>query len=255
MIHFTMQYPMDLDKIREALHHSYEKFWETIMDLVIFAMEKPFEKFIGPEYRRVGVYGPYTEKGRHIIDRISKVVCENDYAVVTGYGYLLPDSCDKWHPIEKLFPPVVEEIMRKFLIPDFIKFQHFPRLVSRAIHYLEPIRTQRNEVEGCFRYGIPMIGLVIHPEVGKDNKNLCNYIQDFEFYQECMCPDKLLCFYPQLKPKCPFYDHANIPWATKQLFMTKVNRLVALQKEVHVDNVIIEYLTNKMVKPTFLDES
>lgn len=246
---------MDLDRIRAVSARAHEKFWETIMNLVIFAMEKPFEKHIGPEEKRVGVFGPFTEKGKSILDGISRAVCKNGYAAVTGYGYLLPDSCEKFQSIEKLFPPIVEEVFRKFLIPDYVKFQHFPRLVSRAIHYLEPIRTQRNEAEGCYRFGVPMIGIAIHEEVGKDKRNLCNFIQDFKFYQECSCLDSKLCFYPQLKPKCPFYDYVNIPWATKQLFMTKINRLVAMQRENDLDTLITEYLVSKMVKPTFFDEN
>jgi len=243
---------MNLDRIRAVSGPAYERFWETVMDLIIFAMEKPFDKFIGPEHTRVGVFGPYTEK--RILNAISRVVCKKGCAAVTGYGYLLPNSCEKWQTTEKLFPSVVKKTMRKFLIPEHIRSLNFPRLVGRAIHYLEPIRTQRNEAEGCFRYGIPMIGFAIHEEVGKDSQKLCNYIQDFKFYQECMCPDSKLCFYRELKPKCPFYDCLNIPWATKQLFMTKTNRLVALQREKDIDVLISEYLISKMVKPTFLDQ-
>jgi len=72
---------------------------------------------------------------------------------------------------------------------------------------------------------------------------------DNKAYQECMCPEKELCLYPALKPKCPFYNYVNVPWATKQLFMTKVNRLVALQSPSNIDVVVTEYVTSKMTKP------
>jgi hypothetical protein len=250
-----MQYPLDLEMLRKILPESYEKFWDTIMETAIFALNLQMDKTLGPAKRRIGVFGPYTEWGRPIIDTIGKIVCKNGYVAVAGYGCYVPGKCNELMSTKEYFPPVIDDVIMKFKVPDYVKFQHFPRLMSRAINLLEPVRAQRNEAEGCHRFSIPMLGLVVHPDVGKDNSHLCNYIQDFTAYQECMCPEKELCLYPSLKPNCPFYDCADIPWMTKQLFMIGWNRLVAVNNVSCIDTVVTEYLVSKMTKPTFLDRS
>jgi len=244
-----MQYPLDIERIRDVLPESYERFWDTVMSLTTFAVDLQMEKAIGPKKNRVGVFGPYTPEGRGMLDVIGKVVCKNNYVAVTGYGAYIPNKCNECVPSKEYFPPVVDDVVMKFKIPDYVRFQHFPRLVSKAVNVLESVRTQGNEAEGCFRFGIPMLGIIIDSRVGKSDKGLCNYIMDYTAYEECMCPEKELCLYRDLKPKCPFYDFVNVPWAIKQLFMTKLNRLVALDESSKLDVVVTEYMTSKMTKP------
>jgi hypothetical protein len=243
-----MQYPLDIEKIRDVLPESYERFWDTLMNITIFAVDLQMEKITGSKKKRIGVFGPYTEDGKQLLEVIGKTICRNNYSGIAGYGAYVPDKCELV-PAKNYFPPVVDDVIAKFKIPEYVKFHHFPRLVSRAVILLQSIRTQGNEAEGCYRFGIPMIGMIIDSHVGEDNKGLCNYIVDNKAYQECMCPEKELCLYPALKPKCPFYNYVNVPWATKQLFMTKVNRLVALQSPSNIDVVVTEYVTSKMTKP------
>lgn len=249
-----MQYPVDLEKIRDVLPDSYERFWDTIMNLTIFSVDLYMDKKIGPKKLRVGVFGPYTEKGKRVLKIIGNTVCKNGNIAVTGYGAYIPDKCEII-PSKEFFPPIIDEVVTKFKIPDYVKYHHFPRLVIRAVNLLSPTRAQGNEAEGCSRFGIPMIGIIIDPRVGTEEKDVCNYIEDFEIYQECMCPEKDLCLYRELEPKCPFYDYVNVPWAIKQLFLTKINRLVALPDSSAVDFTVTEYLKSKMTKPSFWEDS
>jgi hypothetical protein len=244
-----MAYSLDQAKIRDALPEAYEQFWDTIMGIAVFALDLQMDKTIGSKKRRVGVFGSYKNQGKLILDSISKTVCKYNYVAVTGYGAYVPDQCDKCVSSKEYFPPIVDDLITKFKIPDYVKYHHFPRLMSRAINVLEDVRTQGNEAEGCYHFGIPMIGIVIDSQVG-ESKGLCNYIVDYNAYQECMCFEKELCLYLALKPKCPFYDYVNVPWATKQLFMTRVNRLVAVKNPTDIDVVVTEYMTNKPTKPT-----
>jgi hypothetical protein len=245
-----MQYPLDLDRIRDVLPESYERFWDTLMNAVILLVDLQMEKTVGPKKKRIGVFGSYTDNGKQYLETVSKAVCKNNYIAITGYGAYAPEKCTDCIPSKEYFPPIVDELVAKFKIPEFVKFHYFPRLVSRAIVLLESVRTQGNEAEGCYRFGIPMIGLIIDPRVGEDNKGLCNHILEVkDLYQECMCPEKELCLYRESNPKCPFYNYVNVPWAIKQLFMTKVNRLVALDAPSSIELVVTEYVIDKMTKP------
>lgn len=42
-----MQYPLDLEKIRGVLPESYEKFWDTLMGVVISLVDLHMEKTVG----------------------------------------------------------------------------------------------------------------------------------------------------------------------------------------------------------------
>lgn len=219
------------------------------MGVVISLVDLHMEKTVGSKKRRIGVFGPYTEEGKLNLETTSKTVCKNNHIAVTGYGAYIPDRCTEYLPTKEYFPPIVDELIDKFKIPDFVKFNYFPNLVSRAVILLESIRTQGNEAEGCYRFGIPMLGMIIDSRVGKDNKGQCNYIVDFGgLYQECICPEKKLCPYLSTKPKCPFHDYVNVPWAIKQLFMNKINRLVALNTPSNIEEVVAEYVMSKMTK-------
>lgn len=246
-----MQYPLDVDILRKILPESLERFWDTIMEVAIYSIGLQMDKTLGPSKRRVGVFGPYTDWGKPILDVIATTVCKKGYIAVTGYGAYVPDNCGQVMPSGQYLPPIIDSFVGNFEVPEYVKFQYFPRLMHRAINLLEPIRTQRNEAEGCYRFSIPMLGIVVHEDVGKKKSNLCNYIVDYTVYQECMCPEKKLCLHGSLKPHCPFYDCANITWATKQLFMTGWNRLVAVSDVSAIGPVVTEYIVSKMVKPTF----
>jgi len=245
----VMQYPLNIEKIRDVLPESYERFWDTVMNLTTFGVDLQMEKTIGPKKNRIGVFGPYTSEGRSALDVIGKIVCKNNYVAITGYGAYVPGKCNECLPSKEYLPPIIDDIVVKFKIPDYVRFHHFPRLVSKAVNLLQSVRTQGNEAEGCFRFGIPMLGIIVDPRVGNDEKGLCNYIVNYTAYEECMCPEKELCLYRDLKPKCPFYDFVDVPWAIKQLFMTKLNRLVALSEMPKLYVVVTEYLTSKMTKP------
>jgi hypothetical protein len=246
-----MENGIDLFKIRKILPSSLTTYWEEIMDLIIFGIGMKADKVCGPFETRVGVFGPYTPVGREIIDKVARTVSKEGFSALTGEGFYLPHDQNEFHQISELFPPLIVKVLKKFKIPDFVKYHHFPRLVSKAIHYLEPMRGQRNEVEGCYMWSTPMLGFVTDKRVSEEDKGNCNYLHDAGIYQECLCPDKELCFHPSLKQKCPFYDYKNIPWPLKQLFMTANSRLVAINDFSKIDLVIPEYLHVKTLKPTF----
>jgi hypothetical protein len=249
-----MQYPQDIEKIRDVLPESYERFWDTLMNAIVSLVDLQMDKSVGHKKLRIGVFGPYTEEGKRHLEVIAQTICKNNYIPVTGYGAYLPGKCTDLIASKEYFPPIVDELVTKFKIPEFIKFHYFPKLVGRAVVLLESIRTQGNEAEGCYRFGIPMIGLIIDPQVGKDSRGLCNYVLEVKgLYQECMCPEKELCLYRESKPICPFYDYVNVPWAIKQLFMTKINRLVALSTPSSIETSVTEYVLTKMTKPINLD--
>lgn len=248
-------YPVDIEKIREIIPESADKLWATIMDMIMLAAELNFEKKIGHINRRIGIFGSHQNGGKETIRTIARTVCKQGYMAITGEGYCSPENCDDWRSTAELFPPLISDVIKKFKIPDFVRFNHFPRLVSRAIVNLNPMGTQKNEAEGCFTFGVPMLGFVINPNIIQDKVDLCSYIENNTVYQECMCPEKELCMYPTVRPKCPFYEPISVSWGVKQLFMTKINRIIAVEDSKRLEVAVIEYLTSKQVKPTFADKT
>jgi hypothetical protein len=251
-----MQYPLDIDILRKILPESLERFWDKVMEMAIYSTGLQMDKTLGGSNKnRIGVFGPYSDWGKPMLDLIARTVCKNGYIAVTGYGAYVPSDCGQVIPSKDYLPPIIDRFVETFEVPEFIRFQYFPRLNHRAINLLEPIRTQRNEAEGCYRFSIPMLGIVVHEDVGKIQSNLCNHLVDYKAYQECICPEKKLCLYESLKPHCPFYDCANITWATKQLFMTGWNRLVAINDASGIEPVVTEYIVSKMVKPILSEKN
>lgn len=237
----------DIWKIRKTIPDSFDHFYEQIMNLAIAVMRLRADKLCAQHNMRVGVFGPYTGDGKKIILKIAKKVSECGYGVITGLGFFPRNKPEELHDLTELMPPAASKALVAFDVPDYIKFRHFPKLVCKAVHYLSVVRGQRNEAEGCFSVGIPMMGFILDKRVSKKRK-YCPYLVNYGVYSECMCPSEKFCFYPTLKTGCPFYDYVNIPWTVKQLFINEKNRFVATNNQKNMMCVVEECLKAKPFK-------
>lgn len=188
------------------------------------------EKVFAPKVKRVGVFGPYEKGGKKILDNVAKTVSKLGYGALTGNGFYPPGNPDDFHKIEEIMPPLVSRAIDALDIPKYIFFRHFPRLTWVAVHHLSPLRGQRNEIEGCNSWDIPMLGFVLCRIEKKVKKKTCNYLINPGAYLECVCPNSKFCFYPVLSIYCPFYDEVNIPFGIKELFLGRKNPLIAIPK-------------------------
>lgn len=235
-------------KIRKTIPDSFDHFYEQIMNLAVGIMGLRADKQCAPYKRRIGVFGPYPKGGKKIILDVAKKVSECGYGAMTGLGFFAPNQPKELHSLNELMPPIASRALEAFDIPDYIWFRHFPKLVYQAVHHVSTVRGQRNEAEGCFSAGVPMMGFILDPRVSRARKKLCPYLVDCGVYFECMCPSEKFCFYPTVKIVCPFYDYVNIPWDVKQLFINERNRLVATDSSKNVLYVVEECLKAKPFK-------
>lgn len=237
----------DIWRIRKSLPDSFDYFYEQIMNLAVGVMRLRADKLCAPYKMRVGVFGPYTGNGKKIILEIAKKVSSCGYGAITGFGFFPQNQPGKLHSLNELVPPATAKALRTFDVPEYIRFRHFPKLVCKAIHHLSVVRGQRNEAEGCFSVGIPMMGFILDRRALKKRKH-CPYLVHYAVYHECMCPNYKLCFYTRVKTHCPFYDYVNIPWAVKQLFINENNRAVATNNLQNMLYVVEECLKAKPFK-------
>jgi len=235
-------------QIRNTIPDTFDYFYEQIMNLAIGIMSLRADKLCAQYNKRIGVFGPYPKKGKEIILNIARKISECNYGAMTGMGFYAQNCPDKLHNLDELMLPMALKALKAFDVPDYIKFRHFPKLVCKAVHHLSAVRGQRNEAEGCFSIGIPMMGFIMDRQVSRTPKNYCQYLVNYGVYFECMCPSEKFCFYPTMKVFCPFYDYVDIPWDVKQLFINEKNRLVAVSNMKSVYYVIEECIKAKPFK-------
>lgn len=189
---------------------------------------------IGPIENRHGVFGPYPEGGREVIQWVAKKLSSLGAVALTGDGYYLPNDPDTLHPLAEVSPPIIREMFKDPRIPEYKYFYIFPQLVSKAAFYMNDERGQTHELMGCHEALIPFIGFIIHKNITIGDQD-CGYLRRRNGYVECVVPETALCSgrMPR-RPFCPFYDSVNISWLVKQLFLekrggTRQNRLIAVQ--------------------------
>lgn len=234
-------------RIRKTIPISFDHFYEQIMDLIIGNMGSRADELCAPYSKRVGIFGPYSGDGKKLILEIARKVSACGCGAMTGLGYFAMNQPEELHSLSELMPSAAHAAIKTFEVPDYIWFRHFPKLVCKAVHHLSVVRGQRNEAEGCFSEGIPMMGFILDQRVQRKGK-YCPYLQMFAMHSECMCPDHELCFHPKLKASCPFYDYVNIPWLVKQLFINETNRLVAVKTLENMSYVVEECIKAKPFK-------
>jgi len=229
----------DLQSLRNLIPPSVGLFWKTIIEPVILVMEALARIKMGTKENRIGVFGPYLGGDREMIMRVAKMVSELNFAAVTGEGFFLPREPKVFHSIRELIPPYAQKARRA--IPSHVFFHEFPRLVSKGIFFENDERGQFVELQGCSEYEIPVLGFIIHRTIS-GSKN-CNFLTVKNTYSECEVTDKEFCLH-QTRPEffCPFYDSINIPWFSKELFMTKENRLIALKRIIALRKILKEFL-------------
>lgn len=198
---------------------------------------------IGPRETRIGVFGPYPEGGEKIINEIAKIVSKHGSAAITGKGFYIANEPGRFHVIDEIMPQMIGKI--KLLVGDRRFFYHFPRLVNKAIFNMHIERTQVVELQGCYDFKIPMMGFIRHEDIGHQKKNKCNFLTVKNSYSECIVPSRDLCIH-EVIPRlfCPFYDSVDIPWSSKQLFLTEENRLVAIEKMSAIETILKEFISD-----------
>jgi len=216
------------------------------MDIVVKFMDTLATVKVGPKDNRYGVFGPYTDKEKPVIDYILKLVASQGRAAITGEGYYLPDDPVTFHKIEEIRPEEAWTFFEK-LLPMYQYLLHLPRITKKSIFDMNEERAQAVELIGCHNYGVPALGFIIHPEIsrGRDKTNPdCEYLVVNKTYAECVAPASTYCpYHKPARPFCPFYNSVDIPYTYKQLFLdSETNRLIAVRKLEDLEEPVIEFL-------------
>ena len=207
-------------------------FGVTIMNLIA-------DKNFGPKEKRIGVFGPYPNGGREIIDKVAKMVCSCNFIAITADGFYLPEDCGVLQNINEIINLPVRGIQE--LLPGHIFFRHFPRIVDKAIFFENDERGQVTELYGCHDYNIPCLGFIIHEKLR--NKTNCLFLRRKRDYSICDATSEQLCYHNFQNIFCPFYDSINIPWFSKQLFFENENQLIAVKKLENLRPAIEEFIS------------
>ena len=229
-----------LNLLRRMIPAGYKHLSKRFMDMSIGIMNLLADKKCGPKERRIGVFGPYPNGGRKIIDNVAKILCEFGFVSITADGFYLPNNCDVFYNINEIMNNPVHMI--KNLLPGHIFFYHFPRLVEKAIFFENDERGQVIELNGCHDHNIPCLGFILHKKFF--NHNNCIFLKLKNGYSLCDATSKQLCYHKGLPMFCPFYDSINIPWFTKQIFFTDENHLVATENLEDLKPAIKEFISN-----------
>lgn len=229
-----------LKLLRRTIPIGYDRISSVLMDTSLSVMNLLADKKCGPKERRIGVFGPYPNGGREIIDSTAKMVCELGFIAITADGFYLPNQCDIFHNIDEIMPSPIHKV--KSMLPGRIFFHHFPRLVEKAIFYENDERGQVAELYGCHAFYIPCLGFIIHDKFW--NENNCIFLSFKDVYSICETVSEELCYHDLLRPFCPFYESINIPWFSKELFLTDENQLVATKNLEDLKPALEEFVSN-----------
>jgi len=212
-----------LDLLRGVIPEGYLRLTRVLLNSAILTMDLIANKKISRKENRVGVFGPYSAYGKKIIEQVSEKMSKLGYGVITGEFFLLPNKPKEKRKIEEIMPSAVHTI--KKIVPSYLFYQNFPRLVNKAIFYHNTERTQADELRGCFQHKIPSLLFITYSKI-RERKNNCPFLFISKTHSECFVPEKDLCPYERFPVSCPFYDFINIPWATKELLMTEENAMI-----------------------------
>jgi len=207
------------------------------------------KQLIGPRSNRIGVFGPYPSGGREILDQIAKMVSSLGFSAIAGFGYYLPNDPDDIHKLEGISPKSIRAIFRAKMsslggdtIPEYLFYKVIPRLVWKAIFFMNESRGQIPELFGCAEERIPSMGFIMADEISRAEAN-CPYLFLNSTYAECTVPDKILCAGDAInQPFCPFYHSVNIPWLFKEIFLREGNRLIATTELENLRPLLQEWL-------------
>lgn len=231
------------DFLYEMARTLMKPFREKVFDLVTAFQEELAQHKIGPKNIRIGVFGPYPAEGRMVIEWIAKRLSELGFAPITGMGYYLPNDPNELHDISELNPPVIREIFTVGATTRFQYYYLFPRLVSKAVFYMNDERGQTHELRGCYESFIPFVGFIIHNEISKGEQD-CGYLVNKNGYFECVVPDVALCsgLMPK-RPFCPFHDSIDLCFLSQELFLKRrrkyrENRLVAVTNLPNLETML-----------------
>lgn len=229
-----------LKLLRRTIPIGYDQIGSRFMEISIAVMNLMADKKFGPKTRRIGVFGPYPDGGKEIIESVAKIVCESGLVAVTADGIFSPNQGIVFHNINEIMPIPVRKV--RSLLPGRIFFYHFPRLVEKAIFFENDERGQVAELYGCHAFNIPCLGFIIHEKLWNDNN--CVFLEFKDVYSICEAINEELCYHEVLGLFCPFYDSINIPWFSKELFLTEENQLVATKNLEDLKIAINEFISN-----------
>jgi hypothetical protein len=218
-----------------------------VLDLIVKLMDTLATIKIGPKERRIGIFGSYHNAHKQVIIELMKNISKLGWAAITGEGYYLPNDPETFHDINEIKPKEVSIFFDKCL-PEYEYLENFPRIVKKAIIYMNYPGAWVNELIGCYNFNVPFIGFIIHPEISV-GRNVhppdCEYLIVKDRYVECFAPGKEYCpFHKPANPFCPFYLSVDISWTYKQLFLERKvkSRLIAVHDLKDFEAPLQEFL-------------
>jgi len=235
----------DLEILRlilpETVPEATDKLVDRFMRLLIDSMNQLADEKIGPLEKRIGVYGRYTESSWKVIDEVMKKVSKLGFAAITGKGFYLPKIPRKFHPIGEIMSPTVKSELEEDRIRKTVFHEYFVLLAQKAISYLNEIGSQFDELRGCYKNRIPIMGFVIRRSIWRELP--CPYLIPKNNYVECNVPRMALCSAQYIQRRfCPFHSSSSIPIALKELLFAEENRLIGIRKLRDIEPVLEEFL-------------
>lgn len=210
-------------------------------------MDVGADQEIGSKETRIGVMGPYGGGGKEfrLLKRTAQMISKLGFSAVMGKGFYLANQPNIFHPINEITPLVVRTI--KAIVPSHIFYFHFPRLTQKSVFFMNVERGQSDELRGCIRFNIPVLGFILHENITSPKprkKRNCIFLRAYRTCSVCLAPFKELCSYDKVTTFCPFYDSIDISWSSKELFLTEDNLLLAAKKLVSARPVLREFLSS-----------
>jgi len=213
------------ERLRSLAENLLPPFIDRIFDLVTAYHEELAKQRIGPRDVRIGVFGPDPADRRMVTDWVAKKISEFGLCSITGAGYYLPKAPDDLQDISEISPPIVKDIFRTKAAHQYQYDYLFPRMVSKAVFYMNDEKGQIHQLRGCYESHIPLVGFIVHNILSAGIRD-CSHLRKRDGYFECVVPDLSLCsaFMPK-KPFCPFYDSIDLSYSSKEIFLKKRGKI------------------------------
>jgi hypothetical protein len=230
-----MEKENSLEKLKILLH---------VEEIVAYTLNLRADSLMGPKEKRVGVFGPYGPLEEPILLEVMRIIASFGYAPFYGKGFYKVNDPNTMHSIDPLNPPFIRFLFQIKFLPPTRYYHILPRVGSKAVHNLYPMRTNLIELEGCIEHKIPILGFVIRePIYMEDPLKNCDFLEYHNDYSECKAPNVAFCRFVRY---CPFTTQPIVlPEIIREaLIGDPNNRLIAVEKVEGLTNPLLEFLRN-----------
>lgn len=215
------------------------KFLLDIEEFIVFTYEFLAKAKMGPKGKRIGIFGPASNKKEcEIIRSIMKMVARKGFTAFSMLGYYRPSDLQHLQSLN-FFNKITQfiegiGILKLSQKPSYVirRWYLFPTIGSKSIVNLYPPRTQYKEIDGCVDYDIPILGFVIRNKI-KGVQN-CTFLKKEKNYSICTAHNFLYCkLYSESKKFCPFVSKPiSLPEYIREVFINnKKNKLIAVKNK------------------------